>query len=141
MSECILVEDTSGISVIYPVGRSISEILAQELHSNAVYSVVEISSLPTTRVFRAAWRLQNGALSIDLDAAKEIQIDRWRAARAPLMSALDIAWIRAQEQNDTVNMPIIAAKKQALRDVTATDLSAIITPEELEAVWPDVLTL
>jgi hypothetical protein len=40
---------------------------------------------------------------------------------------------------DTVKQQQISTKKQALRDVTNTDLSTITTPEELKNVWSDIL--
>ena len=78
-------------------------------------------------------------ITINLDKAKEIQKNRWREARKPLLTQLDTEFMRAVESGDTVKQQQIAAKKQALRDVTVTDLSTITTPEELKNVWPDIL--
>jgi hypothetical protein len=48
--------------------------------------------------------------------------------------------MRAQEQGDQAKADEIAAKKQALRDVTADPaIDAATTPDELKAVRPDVL--
>lgn len=78
-------------------------------------------------------------ITINLDKAKNIQKNRWREARKPLLTQLDTEFMRAVESGDTVKQQQIAAKKQALRDVTVTDLSTITTPEELKNVWPDIL--
>ena len=78
-------------------------------------------------------------ITINLDKAKDIQKNRWREARKPLLTQLDTEFMRAVESGDTVKQQQIAAKKQALRDVTVTDLSTITTPEELKNVWPDIL--
>ena len=78
-------------------------------------------------------------ITINLDKAKNIQKNRWREARKPLLIQLDTEFMRAVESGDTVKQQQIAAKKQALRDVTVTDLSTITTPEELKNVWPDIL--
>ena len=78
-------------------------------------------------------------ITINLDKAKDIQKNRWREARKPLLTQLDTEFMRAVESGDIVKQQQIAAKKQALRDVTVTDLSTITTPEELKNVWPDIL--
>jgi len=78
-------------------------------------------------------------ITINLDKAKNIQKNRWREARKPLLTQLDTEFMRAVESGDTVKQQQIAAKKQALRDITVTDLSTITTPEELKNVWPDIL--
>ena len=78
-------------------------------------------------------------ITINLDKAKNIQKNRWREARKPLLTQLDTEFMRAVESGDTIKQQQIAAKKQALRDVTVTDLSTITTPEELKNVWPDIL--
>jgi hypothetical protein len=48
--------------------------------------------------------------------------------------------MRAVETGDTAKQQQIATQKQALRDVTTTDLSSVTTPEELKNVWPDILS-
>ena len=78
-------------------------------------------------------------ITINLDKAKDIQKNKWRTARKPLLEKLDTEFMRAVETGDTTKQQQIAAKKQALRDVTNTDLSSVTTPEELKNVWPDIL--
>lgn len=79
-------------------------------------------------------------ITINLDKAKEIQKNRWRTARKPILEKLDTQFMRAVETGDTVKQQQIATQKQALRDVTTTDLSSVTTPEELKNVWPDILS-
>lgn len=78
-------------------------------------------------------------ITINLDKAKEIQKNRWRTARKPILEKLDTQFMRAVETGDTAKQQQIATQKQALRDVTTTDLSSVTTPEELKNVWPDIL--
>ena len=78
-------------------------------------------------------------ITINLDKAKNIQKNRWREARKPLLTQLDTEFMRAVESGDTVKQQQIAAKKQALRDVTTTDLSSVTTPDQLKTVWPSIL--
>lgn len=139
--QCVVYTTDEGCAIVYPVGHSISEIIL-ELPNGVTYSIIKQSTLPTSRVFRSAWRLlTNATVVVDMGAAKLIQQDRWRAVRASLLASLDILWLRAQETNDTETMATIAAQKQALRDVTDTDLSAVTTPEELETIWPTILSI
>ena len=78
-------------------------------------------------------------IKVNLEKAKEIQKNHWRALRKPLLAALDTEFMLALESEDKAKQKEIKAKKQALRDITKTDLSQVTTPEELKAVWPDVL--
>lgn len=138
MAQCIVLDNGSGVDVTYPVGDTVEQIVAT-LPPGSVYCLVDQSDLPATRTFRSAWRCGPQGVVIDMEAAKEVQRDRWREARVPLLKALDVAYLRALEANDIETQTSVAAHKQALRDVTLTDLSAVNTPDELEAVWPAVL--
>jgi len=75
---------------------------------------------------------------INPDKAKAIWKDKWRVARKPLLASLDIEFMKAVETSDTDKQAEIASKKQALRDVTQTEINGN-TPEEIKAVWPSVL--
>ena len=79
-------------------------------------------------------------ITINLDKAKEIQKNRWRTARIPILEKLDTQFMRAVETGDTVKQQQIATQKQSLRDVTTTDLSSVTNTEELKNVWPDILS-
>ena len=78
-------------------------------------------------------------ITINLDKAKEIQKNRWRTARIPILEKLDTQFMRAVETGDTAKQQQIATQKQSLRDVTTTDLSSVTNTEELKNVWPDIL--
>jgi len=75
---------------------------------------------------------------VNPDKAKAIWKDKWREARKPLLASLDIEFMKAVETADTDKQAEIASKKQALRDVTLTEIVGN-TPEEIKAVWPSVL--
>jgi len=75
---------------------------------------------------------------VNSDTAKAIWKDKWREARKPLLASLDIEFMKAVETADTEKQAEIASKKQALRDVTLTEIVGN-TPEEIKAVWPSVL--
>ena len=72
--------------------------------------------------------------------AREIKRDQLRDERKPLLEQLDVQFMRAQEQGDQAKADEIAAKKQALRDVTEDPaIDAATTPDELKAVRPAAL--
>jgi hypothetical protein len=75
---------------------------------------------------------------VNPDKAKAIWKNKWREARKPLLASLDIEFMKAVETADTEKQAEIALKKQALRDVTQTEIVGN-TPEEIKAVWPSVL--
>jgi hypothetical protein len=75
---------------------------------------------------------------INPDKAKAIWKDKWREARKPLLASLDIEFMKAVESADTTKQAEIAIQKQALRDVTQTEIVGS-TPEEIKSVWPDIL--
>jgi hypothetical protein len=77
------------------------------------------------------------SITINIDKAKDIWRNRWRDARKPLLEQLDVEFMRAVEAGDTAKQAEISAKKQALRNVTATPLPD--SPEAIKQVWPEVL--
>ena len=101
-------------------------------------------AVPTDRAFREAWEDSTTELVVDVSMTKAVEIhkDRLRAMRSPLMTALDIEYMQADELGDVQKKAQIAAKKQVLRDVTK-DLSIATakTPDELKKAIPVVLQL
>jgi len=75
---------------------------------------------------------------VNPDKAKAIWKDKWREARKPLLASLDIEFMKAVEAGDSEKQAEIASQKQALRDVTQTEIVGN-TPEEIKSVWPDIL--
>ena len=101
--------------------------------------IVELSSLDGMRLFFESWRLRDGKVVWHKPAADELQRERFRTLRKPLLETLDVQFIRALESGDTILVASIAAKKKELRDVTLVDLSEHLTPESLHAFVPDSL--
>lgn len=95
---------------------------------------------PTDRLFRGAWQLEGEVITIDMVAARPIHRDLLREARRPLLAALDALWFIADETSDTGAKALIAAQKQALRDITDDPrIEAAATPEALAALTIDAL--
>ena len=85
-------------------------------------------------------------IGINVDKAKALHKDKIREVRNPLLQAEDVNFMRAVEAGDTDTQSSVAAKKQALRDVTAIVDSATITAtdvigvtNQLKAVWDETL--
>lgn len=77
---------------------------------------------------------------VDMAKAVEIQKEKMRTTREPLLSALDVQFMRAIETENKALQLEITAKKQALRDVTNhPDFNRARTLEQLKRVWPEVL--
>jgi len=99
------------------------------------------NDIPTDRTFRSAWKISDKAIAVDMDKARDIQMDRIRSARDAELAALDLPSLRAIEAGDDAKSAEIASQKQALRDLPQTlDLTKATTPEELAAIWPEALT-
>jgi hypothetical protein len=95
----------------------------------------------TDRTFRGAWKdAGRGKPDVDMPKAREIHRNSLRDMRAPILEKLDTDYLRADEAGDQQAKKQVAAKKQALRDITADPrIEAAQTPEELKAVLPDAL--
>lgn len=91
---------------------------------------------PAERTFRDGWEANdNGTITVNMDAAKDIWRDKIRVAREPELAKLDTAFMKAQETG--ADTTAIVAQKQALRDAPAhADIDAATTPDELKAVQP-----
>ena len=75
-------------------------------------------------------------IGVNIDKAKNLQKNRFREVRTPLLEALDVDYQRADEAADASEKTAVATKKQALRDVTAdATLDAGTTADEVRAVW------
>lgn len=74
---------------------------------------------------------------MNTEEAKKLQMYYFRKARKGLLKDLDVDFLRAIELEDTSLQKEIAAKKQALRDVTKTELPN--TLEGIKNTWPEIL--
>jgi hypothetical protein len=132
MSKIIIYQDLDGSTcIVHPApGVALNKVIASAVPEGVEHKVIEDDQLPQDRYFRDAWKLDAGAIAIDIEAAKEVQRNVWRKLRAPKLDALDMELMRAVEAGlSTAKRNEIADKKQALRDITTTPL-----PDDLEAI-------
>lgn len=93
------------------------------------------------RYFRNAWKQNGQAVEIDMPKAREIQKQKLRQARAPLLARLDTDYMRADEVGDAKLKAEITVRKQHLRDITKSpDIAAASTPDELKLAGRSVLS-
>lgn len=92
------------------------------------------------RTYRNAWILKDGKIEHDMEKARTIHREHLRKRRAPLLAALDVQYMRADEAGDSVKKTEIAGLKKALRDVTDNPgIDGAKTIDELKAAVPDVM--
>ena len=138
----ILHRADGGVSILRPIdGEDIAEEIAKWEASAppewlpATSIQAEEADIPGDRTWRDAWAMQGGKIDVAIDKAKEVQKARLRAEREPKLAALDVQYMRAIEAKDNKLAAEIAAKKQALRDITADPrIAAATTTQELAAV-------
>jgi hypothetical protein len=125
----IIYQTASGVAIIHPTGElSIEEVAAKDVPSGVPYRIVNDDEVPSDRAFRDALKYD---LTVDMPKAVNITKDRLRVERAPLLTALDVQYQRAQE--DGRDTTIIISEKQRLRDVTKLADTAT-TLDELKAL-------
>lgn len=80
------------------------------------HQILDADAIPPDRTFRNAWKADGARIVEDVEKAREVAKEILRARRAPLLEALDVAFMRAIEQG--ADAAPIAAEKQRLRDIT-----------------------
>lgn len=126
------------VEVAIPRRRTHDEEARAILPPGTPYLVIDDSQLPD-EYFRDAWQF-HGTLGATIvpEKAKEVQRNHWRKLRGPLLNKLDQDFMRALETGDTTAQKTIAAQKQALRDVTLTELPD--DPAQIKKVLPLILS-
>jgi hypothetical protein len=123
------------VTTIAP-GYTVADVLPTVVSENEPYKIVETLDIDTD-FFDAYDFDQILGTKINIDKAKEIQKDKWRAARKPVFEKLDVEFMRALESGDTAKQQEIASKKQQLRDITNTPLLDFL--EGIKTNWPAIL--
>lgn len=129
--------ETNKLAIIVPTNlTTIESIIKNDLPNNTSYKVVETLNIDNYFFDAYEFDKDQGA-KINISKAKEIQKNKFRQARKPILEKLDVEYMRALEAGDIQKQQEIAAKKQTLRDITNTSL-----PDNLEGIkntWPNVL--
>jgi hypothetical protein len=134
-----------GVSIVVPVisindpqgfteDDALARALGKDIPADAADArVIEDSDIPQDRAFRNAWKQTGGKVDVNMPKARDIQREKLRAARAPLLAALDVEFMRALEAGKPT--AAIVAEKNRLRDITSDPrIEAAQTPEQLKAI-------
>lgn len=139
MKRIIFTNNEGGISILVPspdCGLTIEQIAEKDVPKGKEYKIVNTSEVPTDRSFRNAWEADPvKKIKVNMTKAIEIQKDKLRAERKPLLEELDTEFMRALEAGDEVKQAQVVQEKQRLRDITKVDsLLNANTPEELKSI-------
>lgn len=131
MNVIIFTNDNGGVSVCVPTGElSLEETKAKDTPAHSI--IVDDSFLPQAdNDFFDAWELANGAVTVNIDKAKEMTKRRLRAEREPLLAAQDVLFMRNLETG--ADNTAVLAEKQRLRDITQL-ADACTTTAELRSL-------
>jgi len=129
MSQVIIYQDGGYLCIVHPAPGVTIERALQDIDQAFEARIVDAASLPQDRYFRRAWKIGAQGVEVDIPTAKEVQRDLWRKRRGPKLAELDTEVLKSIERGDTKKRNELSAKKQALRDVTATEL-----PDDLEGI-------
>ena len=127
-------------AVIIPADPSLSieEIAVKDVPSGLPYKIVDSLEIDNDFFNAYDFNADNGFVE-NISRAQEIQLSKWRELRTPLLSTLDVHFNMAIEHADVTGQAAIATQKQALRDVTKTNLPSD-TIANIKSVVPSILT-
>ena len=129
MKRILYTKDDGTVAIIVPAGDI--EDCIKDVPQGKEYKIVNTEDVPSDRSFRNAWKHTDGVIEVDIPKAVEIQKDRLRAERKPLLVALDTEYMKALEVKDEKKMAEVVAEKQRLRDITSFKASTV---EELKSL-------
>lgn len=128
------------LAIIFPANDDFIPLIIKKLQDNneidfLILNKEELDS--DTYEYLEAFNFINQSVVYVSDKMKEIQRNKFRIARKPILDKLDIDFMRAIERGDTQKQQEITSKKQQLRDITTISL-----PEDLVSIkntWPEIL--
>lgn len=117
---------------------TIDEVALRDVPEGTPYHVIEDSELPDDYTFRDAWTHDGQILSVDLERAKQIHLSRIRSARIAKFEELGFPLRLDADLEKSIIPQQTRDKLQTLRNIPQKlDLSAVSSPEELRAIWPE----
>lgn len=113
----------------------IKKVISRSVFHKDVVSWREIKETPKDRDFRDAWFDNNGVITHDIVKARGIYRDKLRRARAPMLSELDVDYMKALEAGNAAEQSRIVNVKRGLRDITDDPrIDGAQTVDELRAL-------
>lgn len=93
------------------------------------------AEIPPRCEFRNAMVWDGSRVVHDMVRARDMRREQLRGERTPAMASLDVEYQRADERGDAKAKTAVAARKQALRDITKhPDIDKAKTLDDLRAV-------
>jgi hypothetical protein len=134
MSFIIYPQESGQVAVIIPTG-DVADCI-KDVPAGLPYAIVDSLDIDDSYFNAYDFSEESGA-EVNIDKAKALHLDKFRAARAPKLAKLDVDYMKAIEVEDSVTASQIAIAKQELRDVTKITLPD--TLPEIKEVWPNIL--
>lgn len=134
------------VSILYPTDEGLSllgleGVIAKDVPNDCSCRITTRDSIPEDRTFREAWKDNNkDAIDVDMDKARDIQLNKLRNVRNQQLTTLD-----REAMKNLVNPEVlqeIEDKKKVLRDMPELiedELKSIETPDMLKEYVPDML--
>jgi len=136
-----------GVSIVHvsdaEQAKSPDELASKYVPNGFAWHKIDIKDLPARDEYRNAWSFDGADKKVkpDMAKAREIHKTKLREMRVPKLAALDVEYQKADEADDKVKKKEIAAKRQALRDVTSLpEIEAAADIATLKAIKPAILT-
>lgn len=89
MTHVIIHPTPTGVAITTPTGELPIEEVAAQVAPDGIYTLVDSSTIPADRTFRAAWVYADGSIEIDITRAKAIAHDIRRRRRADELAPHD----------------------------------------------------
>ena len=87
------------------------------------------------------WHDVNGVWVEDLEHAKGIRMEEFRAMRKPRFEEIGIEHLKAYDNNEVDRVNVIKAKRQAMRDIPQSETwDGLTTIQEIADYTPVILT-
>lgn len=124
-----------------PTPENIEATIAKGRLDSVSWRFIAPADLPG-RAYRDAWVDTGAGIGHDMEKARDIHRGKLRAARVPLLEALDVAYQRADEAGDIAEKARVVAAKNRLRDLPADPrIEQAVSVEELGALLGDPAAL
>ena len=105
----------------------LQRILKNQLAVGGGWALVEICDVPS-QLLLTATVIKDGCVVIDVEILKRLRMNKIRWVRNCLLQKSDIDLLVAMENNNDVEMQLLKARRQSLRDIPETfDMSPYVT--------------
>jgi hypothetical protein len=135
----IIERQNGGVDIVRPADGFTVQDNFDRMQTTGI--IVDISAIPSTRIFRNAWVMNQAGtgVMIDLQKAKNIAIDRVKEIVDKQLKAIRPSWEEAVDNDDTVLMDQIKSDRRNIRstlDAKIQNINNCTTVAEVESYLP-----